>query len=67
MGFPLMGLATDYCVKFTVLDALELGYKVNLIKDGCRAVNLKEGDEKAAIEAMEAKGANVINADSILV
>jgi len=62
----VMGLATDYCVKFTVLDALELGYKVNLIQDGCRAVNLKEGDEVAAIEAMKAKGAKVINSYTIL-
>ncbi len=32
----IMGLATDYCVKFTVLDALQLGYRVNVITDGCR-------------------------------
>jgi len=62
----VMGLATDYCVKFTVLDALELGFKVNLIKDGCRAVNLNEGDEAAAIEAMKVKGAEIISSDSVL-
>lgn len=37
----VMGLATDYCVKFTVLDALQLGYKVNVITDGCRGVNIQ--------------------------
>jgi hypothetical protein len=34
----VLGLATDYCVKFTVLDALALGYTVNVITDGCRGV-----------------------------
>ena len=34
----VLGLATDYCVKFTVLDALQLGYTVNVITDGCRGV-----------------------------
>lgn len=36
----IMGLATDYCVKFTVLDALDLGYTVSVITDGCRGVNI---------------------------
>ena len=31
----IMGLASDYCVKFTVLDALDLGYTVSVITDGC--------------------------------
>lgn len=39
----VMGTATDYCVKFTVLDALQLGYKVNVITDGCRGVNIQPG------------------------
>lgn len=38
-----MGLATDYCVKFTVLDALDLGYTVSVITDGCRGVNIQPG------------------------
>src|SRR5690606_5219336 len=40
----VLGLATDYCVKFTVLDALTLGYSVNVITDGCRGVNLHAQD-----------------------
>lgn len=56
----IMGLATDYCVKFTVIDALELGYKVNVIADGCRAVNLNPGDDVKAFNEMKAKGANII-------
>lgn len=49
------GLATDYCVKATVLDALKHGFKVNLLIDACRGVNLNEDDStKALIEMMKA-------------
>lgn len=57
----VVGLATDYCVKFTVLDALELGYRVNLITKGCRGVNLDPMDSKKAIEDMKARGAKIID------
>ena len=53
----IMGLATDFCVKFTVLDALELGYKVHLVEDGCRGVNLTPSSSKDAIKEMKNKGA----------
>lgn len=53
----IMGLATDFCVKFTVLDALELGYKVYLIEDGCRGVNLTPSSSEDAIKEMKNKGA----------
>lgn len=55
----VMGLATDYCVKFSVLDALELGYQVTLLSDGCRGVNLQPDDSKQAIAAMQQAGAKV--------
>lgn len=55
-----MGLATDFCVKFTVLDALELGYKVYLVKDGCKGVNLTSSSSEEAIKEMKNKGAIVI-------
>lgn len=61
----IMGLATDYCVKFTVLDALELGYKVYLVEDGCRGVNITSEDSKNAIEEMKNKGAVIINSHNI--
>jgi len=47
------GLATDYCVKFTALDALALGFKTHLIADACRGVNLEPEDATKAIEEMK--------------
>jgi nicotinamidase/pyrazinamidase len=59
----IMGLATDYCVKYTALDAVSLGYKTFLIEDGCRGVNLYEGDVKKAIEEMIEKGVEILHSD----
>lgn len=59
------GLATDYCVFFTVLDALELGYKVYVVVDGCKAVNLHPNDGKKALETMAQRGAFLINSNEI--
>ncbi|MEZ4361785.1 MAG: bifunctional nicotinamidase/pyrazinamidase [Kofleriaceae bacterium] len=56
----VMGLATDYCVKYTVLDALEQGFSVWLLEDGCRAVDLAPGDGEAAIAEMRAAGATIL-------
>jgi len=50
------GLATDYCVKFTALDARSLGYNVHLVVDACRGVNLHPGDVDAAIEDVRRAG-----------
>jgi nicotinamidase/pyrazinamidase len=51
------GLATDYCVKFTVLDAIEEGFKVRLLTKACRGVNLTPGDVERALASMQAAGA----------
>ena len=51
------GLATDYCVKHTVLDGLSEGFKVVLLEDATRGVNLKPNDSKEAIEEMVRAGA----------
>jgi nicotinamidase/pyrazinamidase len=53
------GLATDYCVKHTVLDALKAGYEVVVIEEGVRAVNVQPGDGDRAIEEMQAAGAAI--------
>ena len=63
----VLGLALDYCVKYSVLDALEEGFKTYVILDGCRAVNLQEGDGERAVEEMVAKGAVVVAAAGIKV
>ncbi|VUS28744.1 bifunctional nicotinamidase/pyrazinamidase [Klebsiella spallanzanii] len=55
----VLGLATDYCVKFTVLDALNLGYSVNVITDGCRGVNIQPQDSNLAFMEMAAAGATL--------
>src|SRR3712207_3802084 len=47
----VLGLATDYCVKFTTLDAVQLGFHTHLIEDACRGVELNPGDVDAAVEA----------------
>lgn len=56
----VMGLATDYCVKFTALDAVALGLKTSLVADGCRAVNLQAEDGAAAIAEMAAAGIEIV-------
>lgn len=55
------GLAADYCVKFSVLDALSEGFETTLIQDATRAVNLKDGDLESAIAEMKVAGANLKN------
>lgn len=56
----LMGLATDYCVKYSALDALKEGFDVSVIIDACRGVELNPGDISKAIEEMKAAGAHII-------
>jgi len=60
------GLATDYCVKATVLDALKLGYKVYPITDGMRAVNVNPDDGDRALAEMSQQGAHLITSDELV-
>jgi nicotinamidase/pyrazinamidase len=54
------GLATDYCVKQTVLDALRKGFKVKAVANAMRPVEIKPGDGERAIQEMQASGAEII-------
>ena len=62
----LVGLATDYCVKFSALDSLEEGFRTKLIKDACRGVNAQDGDVDEAVSFMKKKGVQVIASSEIL-
>jgi nicotinamidase/pyrazinamidase len=54
------GLATDYCVKQTVIDGVRQGFKVKALADSMRAVNVNQGDGAGAIEQMRAVGAEIV-------
>lgn len=57
----VVGLATDYCVKATALDARSLGFATVVLSDGVRAVNLVEGDGERAIAELRRVGVNVVD------
>ena len=55
----VLGLATDYCVKFTALDALSLGLKTTVVADACRGVELTPGDVARALAEIQAAGGEI--------
>jgi nicotinamidase/pyrazinamidase len=59
------GLATDYCVKWSVLDALKFGFKVTLLTDAIKGVDLKPRDSETAIEEMVNLGAKKITFEKL--
>lgn len=56
----LAGLATDYCVKATALDAVRLGFRTNLVLEACRGVGLSPDDCPNAVSAMRSAGVRVL-------
>lgn len=60
-----LGLATDYCVKFTALDARRLGFRVTLVEDGSRGVDLRPGDSARAVEEMRNAGVEVVRGSEV--
>jgi nicotinamidase/pyrazinamidase len=60
------GLATDYCVKHSVLDALSQGFGVTVLTDAVRAVDVQPGDGQRALEEMKAAGARLGRSGEVL-
>jgi nicotinamidase/pyrazinamidase len=60
------GLATDYCVKWTALDAAELGFDTFVVVDACRGVELNEGDVDDALDELEDAGVELVESDELL-
>lgn len=61
----IAGLALDYCVKFTALDAVSLGIRTWAIRDACRAVNLDPNDGERAVGEMRLVGVRVVRSKDI--
>ncbi len=57
----LMGLATDYCVKFSALDAASLGFRTSVVREGCRGIDLIPGDIERAWVEMEDAGIGILS------
>jgi nicotinamidase/pyrazinamidase len=61
----IAGVATDYCVLYTVLDALKLGFKVTVISDACKGIDLNPGDVEKAFDAMQTHGAQILTSSHV--
>ncbi len=59
------GLATDYCVFFSVMDALKLGYKVTLLGDCVRGVGFPPGSIEERLETMRTEGARILDSSEL--
>lgn len=59
------GLATDYCIYYSVLDALNLGFRTHIVLDACRGVELASGDVARAIKEMKDLGAEFISTQQV--
>ena len=61
----ILGLATDYCVKFTALDASTLGFRTFLIEDGTRGVELRPGDVASALNEMRQARVEIVSSREV--
>jgi nicotinamidase/pyrazinamidase len=61
----VLGLATDYCVKFTALDAVRLGFRTFLVQDGSRGVELSKGDVARALDEARKAGVQIVQSGDV--
>jgi len=60
-----MGLALDYCVKYSVLDARQLGLNTHVILDSCRGIELEPGDISRALDEMKRAGVTILKSGDL--
>lgn len=65
-GVFIAGLATDYCVKATALDAVSEGFRTHLVADACRGVNLHPGDSDRALDEMRRAGVEITDSAALI-
>ncbi len=61
-----VGVATDYCILYSVLDAIDQGFQAYVITDGCLGIDLEAGDITRSYAAMAASGAHFLNSSEIV-
>jgi len=59
------GLATDYCVYYSAVDARNMGFNVSVILDACRGVDVPAGNLAATVQAMKERGIRILNHDEL--
>jgi nicotinamidase/pyrazinamidase len=62
----LCGLATDYCIYYSAMDAKEMGFNVGVILDACRGIDVPAGNIAASVERMKERGIRIMNHDDLL-
>ena len=62
----IVGIATDYCVLYSALDGLGIGFEVSILREACCAINLHPGDGERALEKMKNKGAKILSVSKYL-
>lgn len=61
----IAGLTTEYCVKYSTLDAIDLGLEVYVVVDGCKGVNLQKNDAENALREIEEMGGRLVHGKDI--